>query len=74
MSNVIPMHAARAAKAQGVFAAVNIAARSMGYSDTLALRAAQRARDTYRAGGASAGRVVSQARATLRQKAEGALA
>lgn len=68
---IIPMHQARAAKAQGVFAAVNIAARNMGYSDTYALRAAQRARDDYRSGATSAASVVSKVRATLRARAEG---
>jgi hypothetical protein len=71
MSTVVQLHQARAAKAQGVFAAVNIAARNMGYSDLMALRAAQRARDAYRAGEASAARVVADQRAQLRQGAEG---
>lgn len=74
MSAVIPMHTARAAKAQGVFAQTNIAARRLGYSDHLALRAAQRARDAYNAGGKSAARVISDVRASLRISADSQLA
>lgn len=72
--SVIYLHETKQAKQQGVFAAVNIAARNMGYSDVLALRAAQRARDAFKAGGKSAAKVVSEARADLRQQAEGMLA
>lgn len=68
---VISFDAAKRAKAAGVFAAVNIAARNMGYSDVLALRAAQRAREAFKAGGKSAAKVVSEARADLRQEADG---
>ncbi|MCD9096154.1 hypothetical protein [Luteimonas fraxinea] len=73
-SNVIPMHNARAAKAAGVFAQTNIAARRLGYSDHLALRAAQRARDAYKAGGKSAARVISEVRESLRRSADSQLA
>lgn len=69
-TNVIPMHTARAAKAQGVFAQTNIAARRLGYSDHLALRAAQRAREKYNAGGKSAARVISEVRESLRRSAD----
>jgi hypothetical protein len=66
---IIQIHQTKPGKAQGVFAAVNIAARRMGYSDTLALRAAQRARDAYESGGRSAGWVIAQAHAKLRNDA-----
>jgi len=71
---IVQLHETRQAKAQGVFAAVNIAARRMGYSDQVALRAAQRAREAYQAGGHSAARVIADQRALLRQSAEGRLA
>lgn len=71
MDNVIQLHQTKQAKAQGVFAAINIAARNMGYSDLFALKAAQRARAAYLDGGTSAARVVSQQRAQLRSTAEG---
>lgn len=74
MSNVIQLHETKQAKARGVFAQINIAARRMGYSGRLALRAAQRARDEYLQGGGSAAKVVSIHRAGLRQSAEGAQA
>lgn len=70
MCTVIQLHETKAAKAQGIFAQVNIAARGMGYSPRFALRAAQRARDAYLKGSASAARVVADARAELRQNAE----
>ena len=70
MSKVIHLHETRSAKAQGVFAAVNIAARRLGYGDRLALRAAQRARDAFTAGGQSAARVVADSKADLRINAE----
>lgn len=73
-ATIIHMHETRQAKAQGVFAAVNIAARRLGYSDTLALRAAQRARQRYQAGGVSPARVIADMRAELRGNAEGQLA
>lgn len=71
MGNVIQLHQTKQAKAQGVFAAVNIAARNMGYSDLFALKAAQRARADYLNGGTSAARVVSLQRAQLRSTSEG---
>jgi hypothetical protein len=66
-TNVIHLHSIKGEKADGVFAAVNIAARRMGYSDTLALRAAQQARDAYRRDPSSPARAVSTAKAELRQ-------
>lgn len=74
MATVIQFHQTKQAKAQGVFAQINIAARAMGYSGYLALRAAQRARDAYLNGGGSPAKVVSEARAALRAKTEGQLA
>lgn len=74
MSAVIQLHQTKQAKAQGVFAQINIAARAMGYSGYLALRAAQSARDKYLKGGTSAAMVIAQARAELRQSAERTLA
>jgi hypothetical protein len=71
---VISLDAAKKARQDGVFAAVNIAARGMGYSDHLALLAARRARDEFKAGGKSAAKVVSEVRAELRHSAEGLLA
>lgn len=71
MSNVIPLHQTKQAKAKGVFAQINIAARALGYSDQFALRAAQRARDAYLQGGKSPARVVSDSRAELRLSVEG---
>lgn len=68
--NVIQLHETKQAKAQGIFAQINIAASRLGYSPTTALRAAQDARDLYLQGGSSAARVVSKARAGLRQRAE----
>jgi hypothetical protein len=70
MGIVIPLHETKQAKAQGVFAQINIAARNLGYSDHLAFRAAQDAKREYLKGGASAGRVVSLVRAGLRKHAE----
>ena len=71
MSNVVPFQRPMAAqRADGVFAAVNIAARRLGYSDALALRAAREAKHAFRSGKASAARVVSQVTARLRNSAE----
>lgn len=69
MSNVIPLHQHRQAKAQGVFAAINIAARRMGYSENIAFRAARDAKDRALKGKDSPARVVADAKATLRQTA-----
>ena len=66
MSNVIQMHQARPARAQGVFAAINIAARRMGLKDHMALQYARRARDDYNAGTRSAAAVIADWNATLR--------
>lgn len=71
---VISLAAVKQSKEEGVFAAVNIAARRMGYSEVLALRAAQRARDEFKAGGKSAAKVVSEVRADLRHQSQGLLA
>lgn len=71
MSNVIPFKRPLSAeRADGVFAAVNIAARNMGYSESLAYRAARQAKQQYRRGKESAARVVSAVRAELRASAE----
>lgn len=62
---IVPLDPVREAKADGVFAAVNIRARAMGFSGVFALRAAQRARDAYRDGG-RAKAAVAAAEARLR--------
>lgn len=74
MGMICQLHEARQAKAKGIFAAVNIAARRMGFSEAMAENAAVRARDAYSAGGQSAARVVSLTKARLRGQTEGALA
>ena len=56
-------------KADGVFAAINIAARRMGYSENLAFRAARDAKDRALKGKDSPARVVSDASAALRKEA-----
>jgi len=66
---IIRLQDTRAAKAKGVFAAVNIAARRMGYNPTLALRAAQKAERLFREGPASPAKAVADANATLRAHA-----
>lgn len=71
MSTVVPFkRPITAQRADGVFAAINIAARNMGYSDDLALRAAREAKQQYQRGKASAAKVVQLARASLRIHAE----
>jgi nucleotidyltransferase/DNA polymerase involved in DNA repair len=57
-------------RADGVFAAVNIAARRLGLSDADALREARNARAAYANGRSSAARIVSRATAALRCSAE----
>lgn len=74
MGQVIQLHQTKQAKASGVFAAVNIAARNMGYSGQMALRVAQDAKKRYLEGGTSPARVVSDNRALLRTRAEPVLA
>jgi hypothetical protein len=74
VTTVIQLHETKAAKQRGVFAAINIAARGMGLSDQEALRAAKQAREAFKAGGKSAAKIVSEARAGLRQEAGGMLA
>lgn len=69
MSNVIQLIDRVQFKASGVFVAVNIAARRMGYSDTLAVRAARLARREVLQGGKSPARVVSDIKADLRHGA-----
>ena len=69
MGQVIHLHQTKQAKAEGVFAAVNIAARRMGISDMDALLAARDAKDRALKGKDSPARVVSDAKATLRQEA-----
>lgn len=71
MSNVVPFkRPVSAERADGVFAAVNIAARNMGYSESLAYRAARQAKQQYQRGKQSAAKVVSEVRAELRINAE----
>jgi len=66
-----PMSAQRA---DGVFAAVNIAARRMGYSDDFALREARNAKLLFLRGDKSGAAVVAEAKASMRAKVEGLLA
>ena len=66
-SNVIQLHTTKQAKAQGVFGAVNIAARRMGLSCDDALRAAIQARETYQRGGLSPDAAVERQKALLRR-------
>lgn len=73
-ATVIPLHTTKQAKANGVFAAINIAARRMGRTNDDALRAAIAAKRAYLAGGRSPARVVADERAALRQAAEQVLA
>lgn len=70
MGIVIPLHQTKQAKAQGIFAQINIAARRLGFSENLAFRAAQKAKQQYLDGAGSPARVVSITRAGLRQQAE----
>lgn len=69
MGQVISILSSKKAKAEGVFAAVNIAARRMGYSERLALLAARDAKDRASKGKDSPARVVSDAKAMLRLEA-----
>jgi hypothetical protein len=71
VSTVIHMHQAKAAKADGVFAAVNIAARRMGYSESMAFRVARQAKAQFKIGHRSAAKVVSDVKASLRTDSEG---
>lgn len=71
---IIPLHTTRQAKAEGVFAAINIAARRMGYSDELALRAARKAKQDVLSKAASPARIYSTANAELRMDAPKVLA
>lgn len=64
----------RAVHADGAFAAVNIAARRMGYSEHLALRAARVARKDVMEGKGSAACVVAQVKAHLALAAKKVLA
>lgn len=66
-----PMNAQRA---DGVFAAVNIAARRMGYSDEFALRVARNAKLKFLRGDVSGAKVVADAKADMRVQSEGLLA
>jgi nucleotidyltransferase/DNA polymerase involved in DNA repair len=71
MSTVVPFQRPMAAqRADGVFAAVNIAARRLGYSDALAFRAAREAKQRFLAGTHSAARIVANTNAELRSTAE----
>jgi hypothetical protein len=63
---VVPIHTTKQGKAQGVFAAINIAARRMGLKDHVALQYARRAREDYNGGTRSAAAVIADWTATLR--------
>jgi len=70
MSNVVPFVRPQInEKADGVFAAINIAARRMGYSAKLALLAARGAKEKTLKGKDSPARVVADAKANLRKEA-----
>ena len=72
MATVIPFkRPVTAQRADGVMAAVNIAARRLGYSDSIAYRVARQAKRRFLDGAGSAAAVVSQATADLRSSAEG---
>lgn len=74
-AQILPFHRpVTAQRADGVFAAVNIAARRMGYSDDMALRAARNARQRFVKGNQSAARVTADAKAGLRVAADKVLA
>ncbi|MFC4727473.1 hypothetical protein [Coralloluteibacterium thermophilus] len=73
MSNVVPITAAYActeAKARGVLAAVNIAARQLGYSEHLAYRAGRKAARMVRERRASPAMIVAMAKRELRDQRE----
>lgn len=74
MSNVIQLHTTKHAKAQGVFAAINIAARRMGCNGDAAVRAAAAAKRAYLAGGRSPARVIADQRAALLRDVDQVLA
>ncbi len=69
-ATIIQMHQTMAARAQGAFAAVNIAARRLGYSERLAFDAARKAKQRVLAGNGSAAKAVSLASAELRASAD----
>lgn len=74
-AQILPFHRpVTAQRADGVFAAVNIAARRMGFSDDMALRAARNARLRFLKGDQSAARVTADAKAGLRVSADKVLA
>lgn len=64
--NVVALNETKQERAQGVFVAINIAARRMGLKDHMALQYARRARDDYNAGTRSAAAVIADWNATLR--------
>lgn len=69
MAQVIQLHDSLRAKAAGAFAAVNIAARRMGFSEELALRAARSARQRVLDRDGSPASVVADTKAELRADA-----
>lgn len=70
MATVIPFKRPVAAqRADGVMAAVNIAARRLGYSESIAYRAARSAKRRFLDGAGSAAAVVASATAELRSEA-----
>lgn len=65
MSNVIPMHTARAARAKGVALATACAAHRLGLSPRQVMKVAESAAARYIVGKASAARAVADAKADL---------
>lgn len=69
---ILPFHRPMSAqRADGVFAAVNIAARRMGFGDDAAQRAASNAKLKFLRGDESSAKVVADAKAAMRDRAEG---
>ena len=66
-SNVIYIHDTRAAKADAIFGRIDTAARRMGYSEHLALLAAQSAKQRFLAGLASPARIIGDTCGELRR-------
>ena len=74
MGQIIPLDVVTRTRAEGVFAAINIAARRMGFSDERAVILARAAKLRMLRGSDSAARVVSQETAKLRESAPRVLA
>ena len=73
-AQIIPLHGARAQRANGAFAAVNIAARRMGLDESIAYSMARQAKRDVLTGAGSAASVVSRIKASMREQSEGLLA